>query len=32
LIATSANQQPAFGLYSFNRQTSEFEAVAIDLI
>jgi RNA polymerase sigma-70 factor (ECF subfamily) len=32
LIATSANQQPAFGLYSFDRKTSEFKAVAIDLI
>jgi RNA polymerase sigma-70 factor (ECF subfamily) len=32
LIATSANQQPAFGLYSFDRKTSEFKAVAIDLV
>jgi RNA polymerase sigma-70 factor, ECF subfamily len=32
LIATSANHQPAFGLYCFNRQTSEFKAVAIDVI
>lgn len=32
LIATSANQQPAFGLYSFNNQTSKFKAVAIDLV
>ncbi|MGA2245630.1 MAG: sigma-70 family RNA polymerase sigma factor [Verrucomicrobiota bacterium] len=32
LIATSANQQPAFGLYSFDRKASEFKAVAIDLI
>jgi RNA polymerase sigma-70 factor (ECF subfamily) len=32
LIATSANQQPAFGLYSFDQKTSGFKAVAIDLI
>ena len=32
LIATAANQQPAFGLYSFNQEASEFKAVAIDLV
>ena len=32
LIPTAANQQPAFGLYKFDRQTSEFKAVAIDVI
>ncbi len=32
LIATSANQQAAFGLYSFDHKASEFKAVAIDLV
>jgi RNA polymerase sigma-70 factor (ECF subfamily) len=32
LIPTAANQQPAFGLYKFDRQTLEFKAVAIDVI
>jgi RNA polymerase sigma-70 factor, ECF subfamily len=32
VTATSANQQPAFALYSLDRKTSEFKAVAINLI
>ena len=32
VIATTANQQPAFALYSFDPQAAEFKAVAINLL
>ena len=32
LIATSANQQPAFGVYRFDRRVFEFKAYAITLV